>query len=547
MDQDLLAITLTAYSLGELDPSQRAVIEELLAGNEDARGQVMRARACAKVVRELLPTDPDDVQPLTPAEYRQRRAQAAPAPAPAAPASAAAPAAAPVYIGQPSAPTSRPAPAAAVPAQPASGGIGGLTWILLGCCALLLALLLFTQTRKPSGASAQQELVQMTEQRDLLNKRVGELGKEVATAKTDLEAAKTTLGQLQTSGQASASALAAAQAAVESTAARLKAAEAKAAELLTRLESAQTRHDGFTAVHPGVAFGVPSGPGSQITAVTAALAAGQRPLPSQVDSADLVQALDYGYAKPAAGVPAALQVAAAACPWSPSHQLVRVALVAGEQPLDLARLRVEFNPQRIGNCRLLGWEGGGPAATSLPAGASLTLVYEVSAPSAQDPVQVLKANRAALVAKIGVLEQAKAAAPKGDAQLDLDLQVQAAKLDLKDLDLQITQVDKAPRPDTPHFIQPAQFVPGAGGELVQARFVAPDRVVAAAATQVSAFASADPALRAAAGAALLGQILRGSPHVGGAKLELAKQMGEGLGTPAGDTLKGWVDAAAALK
>ena len=128
------------------------------------------------------------------------------------------------------------------------------------------------------------------------------------------------------------------------------------------------------------------------------------------------------------------------------------------------------------------------------------------------------------------------------------MQIKFDKLSVRDLDKAIADAEKGAKGDAPHFVVPSQYTSAAlSGEWVQARLKLADKTFSASAKDMVAFPAADQNFRLATSAALLGQVLRGSPFVGKADLKLVKEMTAGLEGKAADTLKSWVSGAEQAK
>lgn len=122
--------------------------------------------------------------------------------------------------------------------------------------------------------------------------------------------------------------------------------------------------------------------------VRADLRRGQRPGRATVRVAELVNAFDYAWPAPAAPGDFAVVLEGAVAPWAPAHRLVRVGVRAlgpeGAVRARGARVRVEFNPDRVRAWRLIGFEragaagvAGGEAGETLRGGEAVTALYEL--------------------------------------------------------------------------------------------------------------------------------------------------------------------------
>lgn len=127
--------------------------------------------------------------------------------------------------------------------------------------------------------------------------------------------------------------------------------------------------------------------------VTAALRRKQLPPPQSVRVDELVNFFTFDYALPVSGQPAALDLEVGICPWDADHRLLRIGIRAkagGSNQImaeDVA-MSVEFNPVAVASYCLIGYEGQNGAAngrsqTKLVAGGTATALYELipTAPS----------------------------------------------------------------------------------------------------------------------------------------------------------------------
>ena len=103
----------------------------------------------------------------------------------------------------------------------------------------------------------------------------------------------------------------------------------------------------------------------------------------------MINHFSYEYPQPTPGEPFSLNLNVVACPWDPTHQLVRIGL-KGRQNVAIradSRIEVEFNPRRVTSYRLIGYDRqkteaqdsdqGNDGSYSLAAGHTLTTLYEI--------------------------------------------------------------------------------------------------------------------------------------------------------------------------
>lgn len=152
-------------------------------------------------------------------------------------------------------------------------------------------------------------------------------------------------------------------------------------------ESAAPERFVSTAVAASSAFPLRVGRGAWAE-VRADLRRGQRPGRATVRVAELVNAFDYAWPAPAAPGDFAVVLEGAVAPWAPAHRLVRVGVRAvgpdGAVLARGARVRVDFNPDRVREWRLIGFERAGAAGVAgteagetLRGGAAVTALYEL--------------------------------------------------------------------------------------------------------------------------------------------------------------------------
>ncbi len=121
--------------------------------------------------------------------------------------------------------------------------------------------------------------------------------------------------------------------------------------------------------------------------VTAALRRKQLPPPESVRVDELVNFFTFDYALPVSGKPAALDLEVGICPWDAGHRLLRIGIraKAGGSSQVMAEdvaMSVEFNPAAVASYCLIGYEGqtgaaNGRSQTKLIAGGTATALYEL--------------------------------------------------------------------------------------------------------------------------------------------------------------------------
>jgi len=117
--------------------------------------------------------------------------------------------------------------------------------------------------------------------------------------------------------------------------------------------------------------------------------AGLLPPRESVRVEGMINHFSYEYPQPTPGEPFSLNLNVVACPWDPTHQLVRIGL-KGRQNVAIradSRIEVEFNPRRVTSYRLIGYDRqkteaqdsdqGNDGSYSLAAGHTLTTLYEI--------------------------------------------------------------------------------------------------------------------------------------------------------------------------
>ena len=133
---------------------------------------------------------------------------------------------------------------------------------------------------------------------------------------------------------------------------------------------------------------------SSYEAVRRSLLAGRLPAKDAVRLEEMVNHFRFAYPVPTNDAPVAVDCELAACPWNSRHQLLRVGIQAKNPSAtnalegvgaDGAKLRLWFNPDRVGSYRLLGYDnrtargyGGTAKETSdIAAGYRMTAFYEL--------------------------------------------------------------------------------------------------------------------------------------------------------------------------
>jgi len=117
--------------------------------------------------------------------------------------------------------------------------------------------------------------------------------------------------------------------------------------------------------------------------------AGLLPPRESVRVEGMINHFSYEYPQPTPGEPFSLNLNVVACPWDPTHQLVRIGL-KGRQNVAIradSRIEVEFNPRRVTSYRLIGYDRQktdtqnsneeNDGSYSLAAGHTLTTLYEI--------------------------------------------------------------------------------------------------------------------------------------------------------------------------
>ncbi len=516
MDLEILHIRLTAYALGELDAAQRADIERILTESQDARDHVARTKNIAKAIKELLPQNAEDVQPVTPAEYRMRQQSGltgshANIPSPFA------------------APSQTPTGTHATSAQAAGKG---LVWLLAGCCALLAVGWLWQLKAAPpaprQNAAAEDD--------SKTKARLAEAKQAVIAAQAALNQERAVHAELEAKlaeAQKNAQNTQGASDALEEEKKSLEAAKAQLdGELAYAKSLAAAVHQPFVPTQAQVMLALPASTGNHtLETITDALTQGALPPPDQVDASDLLQSFKYNYAAPPPGQSLPLLACSlCTCPWSEGHVLARITLTAGTQAATLSSLQVEFNPTKVGSWRPIGREvklengtAGGQGTGELKAGATLTLLVELI--PATDPMAPLTAKRAELSQQMTAAQRQVAAGGDATALAEAKLLYEGLRLDLQELDAKIA----ATKSDAPvwRYLQPAQPTSqAASGDWLAVTASFTDGSGKAVPTQAllsgaaKPFTDTDADFRLAAAAAAFGMVLHESPNRGGANLEL---------------------------
>jgi hypothetical protein len=117
--------------------------------------------------------------------------------------------------------------------------------------------------------------------------------------------------------------------------------------------------------------------------------AGLLPPRESVRIEGMINHFPYEYAQPTPGQPFSLNLDVVACPWEPTHRLVRIGL-KGYQAIAVradSDIEVEFNPRRVASYRLIGYDRQktetqssneeNVGSHSIAAGYTLTTLYEV--------------------------------------------------------------------------------------------------------------------------------------------------------------------------
>ncbi len=518
MDLDVLHIRLTAYALGELDAAQRADIEHILTESQDARDQVARTKNIAKAIKDLLPQNADDVQPVTPAEYRVRQQNG--------------------LTGSLASISHQPAnstPPHVAAAAPASAGGKGLVWLLIGCCALLAVGWLWQLKAAPPAAPKNTVAADAA-----LAARLADANQAAQAAQEALEqerALKAALElKLAEAGQ-NAAYMQDALGLLEEQTKEMELARAQLdGELIYAKSLAAAFHHPFVATGSQLTLALrPTASNHTLATITEAFDQGALPPPDQVDASDLVQAFKYNYTAPLPGqVLPLLGATLCSCPWAEGHHLARITLTAGTEDAVLSALKIEFNPTKVESWREIGREvkldngpAGGQGSGELKAGATLTLLVELV--PAMDPMAPLAAKRVDLTQKMAAAQRRVAAGGDATSLAEAKLTHEGLRLDLQDLDAKIAAT-QASQPVW-RYLQPTQ--PTAEAALgdwlaVTASFTeangktVPTQTVLSGAAK--SFTDTDADFRLAAAAAAFGMLLHESPARGTANLELVSNL-----------------------
>lgn len=149
--------------------------------------------------------------------------------------------------------------------------------------------------------------------------------------------------------------------------------------------------------------------------------AGLLPRRESVRIEGMINHFQYEYPQPTGGESFSLNLDVVACPWEPTHRLVRVGL-KGHQDIAVradSRIEVEFNPRRVASYRLIGYDRQGTetqnsneenvGSQSIAAGYTLTTLYEVvplkrtvTATQPQTPSVAEKPSEPLLTAKLQI-------------------------------------------------------------------------------------------------------------------------------------------------
>jgi hypothetical protein len=142
--------------------------------------------------------------------------------------------------------------------------------------------------------------------------------------------------------------------------------------------------------HPISTFGFTASDQSY-RSVRQAIEANHLPPRESVRIEELVNFFPYAYRAPAEGETFAANIEVSACPWQKAHRLMRIGLKAKEtaEPLAVAdelSLQVEFNPLRVQSYRLLGYDqqmvarplsGDDTKHNQIKGGRQVTALYEI--------------------------------------------------------------------------------------------------------------------------------------------------------------------------
>ena len=231
----------------------------------------------------------------------------------------------------------------------------------------------------------------------------------------------------------------------------------------------------------------------------------------------MINYFTYDYRQPEADNPFSIDLDATACPWDPSHRLLRVGLKGRHLPTRTTiakgvNARVEFNPRQVSSYRLIGYENWNPQRDSksdqeegseIGSGHTVTVLYEIVPASTgmnnsfvKPPADLLKYQR-----------PRSAVGPPKEMDEQLSKEMATVRLRYK-------------RPNSE------------ATETIEGSFV----------DNGSNFQDAAPDLKFAAAVAEFGMILRDSPYKGtgtlGAVVEWAR---EGKGRDLGGTRAGFIE------
>ena len=140
-----------------------------------------------------------------------------------------------------------------------------------------------------------------------------------------------------------------------------------------------------TARHPVSSFPIAIGT-SSYAEISASLRKNQLPRPENVRIDELLNFFSFDYHQPSTGKPLTLDLEAGPCPWNAAHRLLRIGIrtrVGGTREIVAEQIgtSVEFNRTLVASYRLVGYEGqgnstAGPTRRSLISGETATALYE---------------------------------------------------------------------------------------------------------------------------------------------------------------------------
>jgi uncharacterized protein DUF3520/protein with von Willebrand factor-like domain len=180
------------------------------------------------------------------------------------------------------------------------------------------------------------------------------------------------------------------------------------------------------------------------TYVQRSIDAGQLPPRESVRIEGMINHFSYEYPQPTGGESFSLNLDVVACPWEPTHRLVRIGLKGNQEVAIRAdgRIEVEFNPRRVASYRLIGYDRQetetqnskeeNVGSHSVPAGYTLTTLYEIvplkRVGEASEPLLTakLQVNKRGNDAALGLIQRTVSDTGFDFAQAPSDLKFAAA-------------------------------------------------------------------------------------------------------------------------